>query len=119
MNPRPDLFSTIDPVTRIVVEDQLGRKHNITGREAWALNALIERGELGCTPIDYPAPRWSHYVFLLRGRGIDVETIHEGHGGAFSGHHGRYVLRSAVKVLSVTRASEEWASKSKGARHAA
>ena len=28
-----------------------------------------------------------------------IETIHERHGGAFPGNHGRYVLRSFVNIL--------------------
>src|SRR5665811_1625975 len=32
------------------------------GRDAWALDQLIRAGKRGCTPIDNPAPRWSHYV---------------------------------------------------------
>ncbi|MER9410327.1 hypothetical protein [Mesorhizobium sp. M0589] len=68
------------------------------GREAWALRELINAGERGCTPIDNPAPRWSHYVWLLRDNFV-IETIHEGHGGPFSGTHGRYVLRSRLSIL--------------------
>ena len=36
------------------------------------------------------------YVFKLRRRGVDIRTITETHGGQFSGHHARYVLRSRV-----------------------
>lgn len=68
------------------------------GREAWALRELINAGERGCTPIDNPAPRWSHYVWLLRDT-FEIETLHEGHGGPFSGTHGRYILRSPVSIL--------------------
>src|SRR5215213_4902036 len=92
--------NTNDPVTRIVVEDPLGRKHNLTGA-----HALTERGTAGVTPIDWVGPGWSHYVMLLRRRGLDIETVNESHGGAYAGRHGRYVLRTPVTVLSVTRAS--------------
>ena len=61
--------------------------------ESWALEELRRAGAQGCTPIDSPAPRWSAYVFNLRTLGVDIETIHEAHGGEFSGTHGRYVLR--------------------------
>ena len=67
------------------------------GREAWALDRLRWAGPKGCTPIEQPAPRWSAYVFCLRGRGVPIETIYEPHGGEFSGHHGRYVLRADVR----------------------
>lgn len=67
------------------------------GRDAWALDRLRLAGPRGCTPIEQPAPRWSAYVFNLRGMGVPIETIHEPHGGEFSGHHGRYVLRADVR----------------------
>ena len=67
------------------------------GREAWALDRLRWAGPKGCTPIEQPAPRWSAYVFCLRGRGVPIETLYEPHGGEFSGHHGRYVLRADVR----------------------
>lgn len=70
----------------------------IVGREAWALLSLIRSGTKGCTPIDRPAPRWSDYVFRLRKKGVNVETIDETHGGSFAGQHARYVLRDMVTV---------------------
>ena len=79
-------------------DDGTETKLSLVGREAWAALELVEAGERGCTPIDNPAPRWSHYVWLLRGHGINVETIHEDHGGPFSGTHARYVLRSVVSL---------------------
>ena len=66
------------------------------GRDAWALDRLIEAGLRGCTPITEPAPRWSAYVFNLRALGLEIETIFEKHGGEFSGWHGRYILRADV-----------------------
>ena len=71
----------------------------VRGREAWALVQLHIAGEDGCTPIANPAPRWSAYVHDLRARGMDIETVHERHGGAFPGNHGRYVLRSRIRIL--------------------
>ena len=67
------------------------------GREAWALDRLREAGPKGCTPITEPAPRWSAYVHNLRGLGVPIQTLREPHGGEFSGHHGRYVLRATVQ----------------------
>jgi hypothetical protein len=69
------------------------------GRAAWALDRLLAAGQIGCTPIDQPAPRWSHYVFLLRRDGVDIETVHENHGGAYAGHHARYLLRTPVEII--------------------
>lgn len=76
------------PDTKFTVSDTNGNTFQITvsGRARWALESLMKAGPHGCTPISDPAPRWSHYVWLLRGEG--VETVTE--------PHGRYVLRSQV-----------------------
>lgn len=77
------------------------RPRNVTikqPRAVWALRELMEAGLDGVTPIERPAPRWSHYIWLLRKAGLDIETIHEAHGGPFAGTHARYVLRSRVSV---------------------
>ncbi len=73
----------------------------LKGREEWALSNLLTAGNRGCTPIDTPGPRWSDYVFKLRRRGIDVETVTESHGGPYAGTHARYVLRGKIERLSV------------------
>jgi hypothetical protein len=97
-----------DPIVRVEAErNDDGSMVVAAGREAWALHALIEAGERGCTPIEHPAPRWSHYIFLLRRRGLDIETIDESHGGPFKGLHGRYVLRTPMTMLSIVRAGED------------
>lgn len=70
------------------------------GRVAWTLGRLIAAGERGCTPIDQPAPRWSHYVHELRKSGLQVETVNEKHSGPFSGTHARYVLRTPLQILN-------------------
>lgn len=75
-----------------------GGVHEVIGRDAWALRNLIAAGKRGCTPIDHPGPRWSHYVWKLRGMGFVIETIHEDHGGPFAGTHARYVLHSVVTI---------------------
>lgn len=71
----------------------------LAGREEWALSHLLAAGERGCTRIDTPGPRWSDYVFKLRRRGINVETITETHDGPYAGHHARYVVRSRIGRL--------------------
>lgn len=71
----------------------------INGRDEWALQQLVEASSKGCTPKDNPAPRWSGYVFNLRRLGIDIETVHERHGGDFPGMHARYVLHSLIEVV--------------------
>lgn len=71
----------------------------LAGREAWAMQQLMAAGDSGCTPIDTPGPRWSDYVFKLRRRGIEIESITEAHDGPFPGHHARYVLRSKIETM--------------------
>ena len=78
----------------------------LCGRDAWALQSLVRAGEGGCTPIDHPGPRWSHYVWKLRRAGIAIETIDEAHGGIFASYHARYVLRSRVQVVVAEDAVE-------------
>ena len=73
----------------------------LKGRDAWALTELVRAGDLGCTPIDTPGPRWSGYVHKLRHRyGLDIVTVTEPHGGPYKGTHARYILRSVVRALS-------------------
>lgn len=99
-----DLFNAY--VTGLTVRKADGTEARYKGREAWALYELILAGERGCTPINNPAPRWSHYVFLLRRHGLNVETIDESHGGPFAGSHARYVLRSKLQVISTDRSGQ-------------
>ena len=80
-------------------DDGSGRVIELAGREVWALQHLLAAGNTGCTPIDKPGPRWSHYVWKLRGRGIAIETITEPHGPPFAGTHARYVLTSRIKPM--------------------
>lgn len=77
-----------------------GKAFTVQGRDAWALLELLGAGEKGCTPIDNPGPRWSAYVFNLRGLGLAIETVHEIHRGPFPGSHARYVLRSQVEIIA-------------------
>lgn len=76
-----------------------GGTRKVVGRDAWALANLVRAGRRGCTPIDTPGPRWSHYVYKLRRAGFIIETIDEPHGGPFAGTHARYVLRSDVTIV--------------------
>jgi hypothetical protein len=81
------------------------------GRYASTLVALVRAGEKGIRPaIDYPMPRWSHYVFWLRSPyGVVIETINEKHGGPNAGTHARYVLHSDMKLLNVGYAEDKQA----------
>ncbi len=89
----PVLFSVVDAhgAERIL---------ELKGRNAWALGELMQAGDVGCTPIDTPGPRWSSYVHKLRRRGLDIQTVTETHGGPFKGTHARYILRTTVGRLS-------------------
>jgi hypothetical protein len=69
------------------------------GRDAWALLELYRAGDVGCTPLTHPGPRWSGYVHKLRRRGVRIDTIAESHGGPLAGHHARYVLRSVIRII--------------------
>ena len=71
----------------------------VKGRDLWALRALLDAGLTGVTPIEYPAPRWSAYIYNLRELGLTIETVHEPHSGPFPGTHGRYILRSGVTLI--------------------
>ncbi|CAN1517505.1 hypothetical protein MCEMSEM23_00978 [Rhabdaerophilaceae bacterium] len=75
------------------------------GRYAWTLARLIEAGPRGITPIERPAPRWSHYVMILRREGLQIETLDEPNSGPFHGMHGRYVLRSTVRIIEARAAA--------------
>lgn len=87
-----------DKLRRIAKIEPDGGVHEVIGRDAWALKNLMEAGKQGCTPIDHPGPRWSHYVYKLRGMGFIIETVHEDHDGPFAGTHARYVLHSVVTI---------------------
>lgn len=79
--------------------DGTSRSLTVHGRDEWALQQLNKAGRNGCTPIDNPAPRWSGYVHNLRRNGLDIETVHERHGGPFPGNHARYVLHSTIEPM--------------------
>lgn len=96
------------PDSNPVVSVQVGIGNGvltISGREGWALHALIKSGTEGVTPLTWNGPRWSDYVHKLRRRGLNVETIREDHAGAFSGQHARYVLKTPVQLIEITRAN--------------
>jgi hypothetical protein len=102
---------TTNPVVRLRVSITgadlfTTREITISGRPAWTLHWLIERGLQGITAIERPAYRLSDYIFKLKKCGLEIETKHEGHGGAFSGSHGRYILRTPVTILETIRQND-------------
>ena len=80
------------------VEDPSGWKHDIvvSGRERWALEALMAASATGCTSLSVGAHRFASYVCRLRDRGVLISTEREDHGGDFPGAHARYQLISNV-----------------------
>ncbi|MEO0357816.1 MAG: hypothetical protein AAF386_05895 [Pseudomonadota bacterium] len=80
-------------------DDDSIHKFTATGRVLWALERLKEGP---CTSIEQPAPRWSDYVFRLRGEGVVIETEHRKHGGPYPGTHAVYHLKSDVTISEVT-----------------
>jgi hypothetical protein len=96
-------FPSSNPVVQITVETAGGRRLTVNGRDAWALSELISGGMIGVTPLQNPAPRWSHYIFKLRRAGLVIETIDEKHGGAYSGMHARYVLKTPLSIIETIR----------------
>ena len=83
---------------KLNVELEDGRQIRLTGRQAWALAQLKAAGEQGVTTLERPALRWSSYVHRLRQKGVAIDTEMTDHGGPFAGRHGRYRLRSAVRI---------------------
>jgi hypothetical protein len=87
-----------------VTEGEVVRVIQPIGRDAWMLDRLLVAGTTGCTTLENPAPRVSHYVFKLRTKfGLNIETITEQHDGPYAGHHARYVLRSRVERVDIER----------------
>lgn len=76
-----------------------GSQRSFVGREAWTLLHLINVGSAGVTTLDQPAPRWSHYIYKLRGAGLVISTDYEKHKGDYPGTHGRYRLETHVSIL--------------------
>ncbi len=66
---------------------------------------LVYSGEKGITALEVSswAFRLADYIHTLRhDYGLNIITIKEAHDG---GHHGRYILRDAVKILQINNQS--------------
>lgn len=96
-----------DVIELLVQRLDTGEVLRVKGREAWTLNCLLEAGQSGVIPLERPAPRWSAYVHSLRKRGLIIVTVDEPHAGPYSGTHGRYVLRTTLKVLKTVFAEDK------------
>ena len=90
---------------RVFDGDQV-RLVTVIGRDAWMLSKLVEAGPKGCTTLEQPAPRTSHYIWKLRHTyGIAIASIEEEHGGAYAGRHVRYILQQRVEFADESEAA--------------
>jgi hypothetical protein len=82
----------------LVYAGENARVLTLVGRFAWMMGQLVHAGSTGVTSLQNPAPRMSHYVWVLRHRyGIQIESIEEEHSGAYPGRHVRYHLLQRVE----------------------
>ena len=78
-----------------------GRRFEVRGQTAKALVALVAAGNRGLT-----AQEAAHWAFRLaaychdlrKDHGLEIQTLREDHPG---GWHGRHVLHTPVRILSV------------------
>lgn len=80
--------------------------YQCTGQPARCLMALVRASDRGITALEMSswALRLAAYVHELRQRfGLDIHMDRESHDGpAGKGWHGRYSLRSSVRVIEVS-----------------
>jgi hypothetical protein len=87
----------------ICIAEVLGesRRFEVRGQTAKALVALVDAGDRGLSALDVSswAYRFAAYTFDLRTKyGLEIQTLREEHPG---GWHGRHVLRTSVRIVSV------------------
>ena len=82
------------------IRDDGGPQVIATGQTAKALRALVLAGKGGVTALEVStwAYRFAAYCHDLRKKGLDIETLREGHEG---GWHGRHVLLTDVRLEPV------------------
>ncbi len=86
-------------ITAYIIDNNGERPVKLAGRFGWALEKLAGAGVKGLTTAELPAGiRWSHYVFILRRDGFVIDMRREQHAEPFVGNHGRYTLRSRVRI---------------------
>ena len=97
-------MSAVQKLTAIIVDEGSERTVKLDGRAAWMLRKLISVGPRGLTTAELPpGMRISHFVFLLRREGFEIEMLREPHGGGYPGSHGRYTLRSTVRIVETEK----------------
>jgi hypothetical protein len=84
-----------------------GSRHRVEGQEARTLLALHDALATGITALEISswALRLAHYVFKLRGRGLLIDMVREEHDGPVPGRHGRYFLRTGIRLIEAGRAA--------------
>lgn len=83
----------------------------LSGRDAWAPNELVDAGAAGFAPVTHPGPRWSGYVDRLRHQsGLAPSRLSTSAQGAVPGHSrmlrasgkcARLVSRERGRVVAV------------------
>lgn len=89
----------------IIVTARIGdRTVKANGREAQALLALVDAGNVGITSLDMGRAGWAirlaAYIGDLRKMGVPIITEREAHDG---GHHGRYKIEPVGAVHIIER----------------
>ena len=82
------------------------RSFTLSGRVGQTINALMQAGSKGITPLDNPTLRLAAYIHSLREMGFTIDTEIEPHGGPYAGHHARYRLRSIVLRTETDKKAE-------------
>src|SRR6185437_1071317 len=95
--PAPELRDLLD---RMMTDSPPVVPLHLTKRAEFVLDELVTAGPAGLSKISYPGVNIGDAVLTCRKAGVQIETLHEPHGGEFAGHHARYVLRSRVVRLT-------------------
>lgn len=83
-----------------VIRDDGAPSFIVSGQTAKAIRALVLAGKHGVTALEVAtwAYRFAAYCHDLRKKGLEIETVREGHVG---GWHGRHVLHTLVRLEPV------------------
>lgn len=96
------------PSNQIVVDhvepgEATVKRDYLTGRTAFYMRELIERGERGFSTAELQAGlRVSDGVYKLRRLGFAIDSSREKHDGEFAGNHSVYTLKSRAWIVSAS-----------------
>lgn len=76
------------------------RTFTLSGRIGQTIYHLWQAGPAGITALETPALRLAAYVHSLREMGFAIETRMEPHEGKYAGQHARYILCTAIVVVT-------------------